>query len=1239
MASQALGEAASHESPTVALVTTRILQRSNRADFEAGCSGQPWPNVFGTQSGCRELMHLNVVLRRNLEITTRTNEELTSEVHELTEEWRQADRSRNGNRPQGLQSRLSVMSQCQQDLAELRQDLAQLRQAVCTHFSHLKVGLETALAQLITTSADRCNLSQQIAEDLNRQIEVLNAENDRLQLALDQAGHLAQDQGHALDRSSCEVDSLRSQVSELQAKLTILNDACQKSRNEESHLQVQLNQQRTSALHELEALRTALHHTQELNNQLAAERDAQQESSEQLERQARESTVRLKSLLRESESHQAELRQKLTSKHHELLSAQTAHLEATSFAEALSKEVGELKEQLSVERREREAQAEKQAEDLAWQVASQEKLQQQARSDKEALEKALQRAQARADAQADTCRRACSDVDALQARLAEERSSHQEVLAKHDQALACVQSEHRKEVQRLRVEHEATVSRILKEQGRLRHELSEKLQQQIQSIADREKSLREETDAFCKKIELLEVHGQQTQAAHEEERKLLGQGLAQCRSQLRTLHPELTALKEEVTQARLEAHLSCLREAFTHLGQRERSLQHCLRQADERATHLQHDLEQAGLRIAKLEAEIAIETRQLLETRRLSEEERDQLHRLVGDLRESIDQAKIEKDAAHRDAANTFREMETLRAELAAECARLREQHQEEQRVLRAEAEARLQRERAFWKAKVSLCDSEMRAVRAEASQLQEQLREVQEQLVLDQASHQAQAGQAALQRTQDQTDWQRHLLHKGQELHQLRLAVSTAQGKTSALEAHLEAVAESRQRAEAALSSLLSALRSALGVTPHEAEAGGTEEGQLVVGAVQGLMGKVVSLANDKDKLEAEAEQCRRKQQELQTQLVATAGDLRRHEAARKRLSAENVELHQQTCQQLEEASRLRLELQTVQLERSSLQDQLEESRRQLELQAQQLERLKASSRNQLLDARLSEKEAELQLARARLERLQQYLAVSHTQQHKRAEKGLDLSRTAGGATSYKVERLQEQLALEKQRSQRLAEREHELEAQLQEAQSQATTLHERSQRICTELETMRQEKSSLEAKFSAVAVQLAESEAAKQRLYRQKTPASADESQRILEQNHWLRQEADRLRYQLSRTVKTMLAPQPRTSTPKKREGPEGQSLHHAPKAPPGISVHQLEAHMHTTLQITPLPLDASCGSHVDADQSSQAFRVVLGLCTMETVLVLILLVVALVRVLVGDAPVVQPGYTAWIPGCHCC
>ncbi|KAL1434931.1 hypothetical protein MTO96_011330 [Rhipicephalus appendiculatus] len=192
--------------------------------------------------------------------------------------------------------------------------------------------------------------------------------------------------------------------------------------------------------------------------------------------------------------------------------------------------------------------------------------------------------------------------------------------------------------------------------------------------------------------------------------------------------------------------------------------------------------------------------------------------------------------------------------------------------------------------------------------------------------------------------------------------------------------------------------------------------------------------------------------------------------------------------------------------------------------------------------------------------------------------------------ANRIAVERLQEQLASEKQRSQRLAEREHELEAQLQEAQSRAATLHDRSQHICTELEAMRREKSSLEAKFSAVAVQLAESEAAKQRLYRQKTPASTDESRRLLEQNLWLEQEAARLRHQLSHTVDAMLAPQPRTSTPKKREGPEGQSLHRGPEAPPAVGVHQLEARLRTTLQITPLPLDMSRGSHVDADQSSQ-------------------------------------------------
>ncbi|KAH8019334.1 hypothetical protein HPB51_019165 [Rhipicephalus microplus] len=40
MASQALGEASSHESPTAVLLAGRRLRRPNRADFDAGCSRQ-----------------------------------------------------------------------------------------------------------------------------------------------------------------------------------------------------------------------------------------------------------------------------------------------------------------------------------------------------------------------------------------------------------------------------------------------------------------------------------------------------------------------------------------------------------------------------------------------------------------------------------------------------------------------------------------------------------------------------------------------------------------------------------------------------------------------------------------------------------------------------------------------------------------------------------------------------------------------------------------------------------------------------------------------------------------------------------------------------------------------------------------------------------------------------------------------------------------------------------------------
>ncbi|XP_077513239.1 uncharacterized protein LOC144124450 isoform X3 [Amblyomma americanum] len=1133
---------------------------------------------------CRDLVRLNVVLREHLEITTRTNEELTSEVHELTEEWRHTDRSQSDDQhPQGvLESRLFVVSQWQQDLAHLRQDLGQLREAVCTDLSSLGGALAAAQQQVKQTGSsspmERWNLSQQIAGDLNQQVEALNAENDRLQRALDLAGHFTQEERQALDLSSHKVDQLQAQVSELQAKLMRANDEHQHSREQESRMRAQLEEQRASMQRELEAVRGALCHMQELHEKLEADRDAHQALSAQLEQQARESTTRLESLLRESEFHQGELRRELSHQRTELLDTQAALLEglqATSRAEALSQEMAELRQQLSLVQQEREAHAQEQAQLLAQRTAAHEESQRQARTERQALEEELQCTRERAEAHADTCRRMHADMDALQGQLSQERSARQEAMTQHDRQLAQMQADHRHELQQLHMEHEATCSRILQEQSELRQQLSEQLRQQAQACTELRERLHAEADAVHQRAKQLEALDRQAQAAREEERKLLGRGLCACRSQLLSLRRQHLSLRAQVSEGSLlQPQADHLREAARRLAEQERSWQERQRHTDEHSAWLQQQLEQAVLKSAKLEAEVAAAQRQLTDIRRSSDKEREHLQSVVEELRKNITQAVSEKDTALRDAADRFREAEALRAELAAECARLHAEHQEEQRAQRIEAEARLQREGNFWKAKVSLCESEIRSCRAEASQLQGQLREAHEQLFQEQATHRAQSGREAVQRNQDRTDWQRRLLHEGQGLHQTRLALSAARGKAAALEAHLKALAESRQRAEAALSSLLSALRCALGVAPsRDAEAGTAEDEQLVLSAVQGLVSRVATLASTKERLEAETERSHREQQELRTQLETSVSELRRLDAARDRLNTENEELRAQTSQQLEEVSRLRLELQTVRWERSSLRDQLQETQRHLELHTTRLQ----TARDPVLDAQVTEKEAELQLAEARLGRLQRYLASS---QHRQAEKE---TTTAGdAATVHKVQRLHEQLVSERQQSERLAQRERLLEAQLQDAQNQVAALHDDRQRVCTELEMLRRDKSSLEVKFTTVAVQLAEAEAAKQRLHRQK--ASADEGQRLREENRWLEREVGRLRSQLSRSVDAIFAaPQPRTSTPKKREAPEGESLRHGQEHT--VQLHQLEARLHTTLQ-----LDVSRSSHPEGDHLAQ-------------------------------------------------
>lgn len=164
-------------------------------------------------------------------------------------------------------------------------------------------------------------------------------------------------------------------------------------------------------------------------------------------------------------------------------------------------------------------------------------------------------------------------------------------------------------------------------------------------------------------------------------------------------------------------------------------------------------------------------------------------------------------------------------------------------------------------------------------------------------------------------------------------------------------------------------------------------------------------------------------------------------------------------------------------------------------------------------------------------------------------------------------MQRLQAQLEAERLRSERLSERERALEAQLREALSRAHALATEGQRLRAEREALQQEKDTLETKFSAVAVQLAESEAAKQRLHQRRSgAASRDDSLR--RQNEWLEKELGRVRHQLSRTVDVMFA-QPRTSTPKPREAPEGDSLAAGPP-PPASMQQQLEARLHTSLKV---------------------------------------------------------------------
>lgn len=369
----------------------------------------------------REVMQLNVVLREHLEITTRTNEELTREVRELTEEWQQAS-EHLAEHPQQEQQRQhgpsleSLVPQWQQDLQQLRGDLGRLRQMVVADLS----GLKGALAKLgrdcrdmmPPLSADRWELCREIAGDLNHQVDSLNAENDGLQQALDRATRLTRELSDKLDHRAEEAERLEGQLSQLQAELS---HAQQQSREREESLRAELEQQRGASERELQSLRDALRRTQELHDQLHMQHTgAQQAFSELLEQRTRDCTDRLESLLHQSEARQGELRQQLAQGNQELLDAQAALAEAQASGAALCRELSEVREQLSSSCQERERQAEALAQGEARHSAAREDWQGQLRAQRAALEEQLRGAQGRADQQAQACHRARTDLQALQ---------------------------------------------------------------------------------------------------------------------------------------------------------------------------------------------------------------------------------------------------------------------------------------------------------------------------------------------------------------------------------------------------------------------------------------------------------------------------------------------------------------------------------------------------------------------------------------------------------------------------------------------------------------------------------------------------------------------------------------------------------------------------------------------------------------------------------------------------------
>ncbi|EEC06570.1 cytoskeletal protein Sojo, putative [Ixodes scapularis] len=371
--------------------------------------------------------------------------------------------------------------------------------------------------------------------------------------------------------------------------------------------------------------------------------------------------------------------------------------------------------------------------------------------------------------------------------------------------------------------------------------------------------------------------------------------------------------------------------------------------------------------------------------------------------------------------------------------------------------------------------------------------------------------------------------------------------------------------------------------------------EAELVLQAVDALSHRIAALEADKEKVEAECERSQRVVAGLEDELAATKSTLVRLTKANDALVADNAELRSQVSSQLEAVSELKHASQTLEWEKASLADQLADAARRYQLKTDQCDKLQAAlsrSRDhppspirpsEPLESRLSKLELERQLSQAKVERLKLRVTESQAEvrrlQEAKEEATSQLTRLERRAESLdhdnsrlraeiaehasKVKVLNAHLVEEIAKGRGLEEEKRSLESQLRVARVQLESARFDRKRDGSVIDELKGQKGTLETRLSALAVQLAECESAKQRLdktpirtpHREETRTWQQMVETLREEKRQLQGEVTRLRRQLTGTIDSILPP----ATPDgsrasrrarrslaERDVPDGASLH---------------------------------------------------------------------------------------------